>query len=512
MVSHLGRGTYDQMAHGSHKSNGQAGSSAISPPDRRPDRRDHRQTDDHTAETEPGSHRSDSDVDAQTDSFAIPLSAAPPKFSRTPSALARLSTSSGNVLNDAELEHCETLAIPSSEVVVGVFIGRGACGDIMRGAWRGRAVAIKSLCAATREPGTQESKDMIKEISLMCRSFATVRHPAIVGFYGICTDGPQPWLIMEYVGGGSLEDYLASQGPDCKPTRRQALAWALDLARGLEYLHSQQPVILHRDIKPGNLMLTDCLEHLKLCDFGVSTTLRMNISDRESTGAPAAGGQIAADTLYNDDAIAPSARPKEMTGRTGTYRYMAPEVFEGETSHYDAAVDIYSAALSIWVIFHGKIPFADLDGLTVAELASRQMLRPPVHEKRATMLPGTHKAMPSSVSQLVVCAWHSDPSQRPSASDMIVVLEAALKKESAGMLSSISSAMRGGIFRRAQSVPTPIAPAARAQSAAPVMEDAWDEPPRRLPGRSLTDIDDTPRANLEEGLEEAPTFARCQSG
>ena len=485
MVSHLGRGTYDQMAHGSHKSNGQAGSSAISPPDRRPDRRDHRQTDDHTAETEPGSHRSDSDVDAQTDSFAIPLSfAVPPKFSRTPSALARLSSSSGNVLNDAELEHCETLAIPSSEVVVGAFIGRGACGDIMRGAWRGRAVAIKSLCAATLL-GTQESKDMIKEISLMCRSFATVRHPAIVGFYGICTDGPQPWLMMEYVGGGSLEDYLASQGPDCKPTRRQALAWALDLARGLEYLHSQQPVILHRDIKPGNLMLTDCLEHLKLCDFGVSTTLRMNISDRESTGAPAGGGQSAADTLYNDDVIAPSARPKEMTGRTGTYRYMAPEVFEGETSHYDAAVDIYSAALSIWVIFHGKIPFADLDGLTVAELASRQMLRPPVHEKRATMLPGTHKTMPSSVSQLVVCAWHSDPSQRPSASDMIVVLEAALKKESAGMLSSISSAMRGGIFRRAQSAPMPISPAARAQSAAPAMEDAW---------------------------EEAPTFARCQSG
>jgi len=351
------------------------------------------------------------------------------------------------VLDNDELEHCETLAIPSSEIVVGAFIGRGACGDVMRGAWRGRSVAIKTLCAATCEPGTQESKDMIKEIALMCRSFSTVRHAAIVDFYGICTDGLQPWLIIEYVGGGSVESFMASQGPDYQPTRRQALTWALDLARGLEHLHAQRPAILHRDIKPGNLMVTDCLEHLKLCDFGVSTTLRINTSDRESAGAPAADGQCVADALYNDnDVIAPSARPKEMTGRTGTYRYMAPEVFHGETPHYNAAVDIYSASLSIWVLFHGKIPHVHLDGLTVAELALRQMLRPPLHAKRATMLPGAHKAMPSSISQLLVRAWHMDPAQRPSAPEMIAVLEEALKKESAGMLSSISSAMRGGIW------------------------------------------------------------------
>jgi serine/threonine protein kinase len=145
------------------------------------------------------------------------------------------------VLDNDELEHCETLAIPSSEIVVGAFIGRGACGDVMRGAWRGRSVAIKTLCAATCEPGTQESKDMIKEIALMCRSFSTVRHAAIVDFYGICTDGLQPWLIIEYVGGGSVESFMTSQGPDYQPTRRQALTWALDLARGLEHLHAQRP-------------------------------------------------------------------------------------------------------------------------------------------------------------------------------------------------------------------------------------------------------------------------------
>ena len=68
-----------------------------------------------------------------------------PKFSRTPSALRKLSNSSGNVLADAELDHCETFAIPSSDVKVGAYIGMGACCHVMRGAWRGRSVAIKTI-------------------------------------------------------------------------------------------------------------------------------------------------------------------------------------------------------------------------------------------------------------------------------------------------------------------------------------------------------------------------------
>jgi serine/threonine protein kinase len=132
-----------------------------------------------------------------------------PKFSRTRSALRKLSNSSGNVLADAELDHCEMFAIPSSDVKVGAYIGMGACCHVMRGAWRGRSVAIKTIkiCdsagADDAADNNSKSKDIIKEIALMCRSFATVSHPNIVGFYGICIDGPQPWLIMEYVGGGS---------------------------------------------------------------------------------------------------------------------------------------------------------------------------------------------------------------------------------------------------------------------------------------------------------------------
>ena len=381
------------------------------------------------------------------------------------SALRRMSSSSGNVLANAELDHCEMFSIPSSDVEVGACVGMGACSQVIRGVWRGRSVAIKTIktCNSTGDDdaaaNASKYTDMVKEIALMCRAFATVSHPNIVGFYGICVDGPQLWLIMEYVGGGSVEDFLATKDSGYKPSRRRALTWALDLARGLDYLHSQRPVIVHRDIKPANLMLAECREHLKLCDFGVSRQSRReaqgkdNICDRESAGHMT-------DASYNDNAIAPSAGPKEMTVRTGTYRYMAPEVFEDQTPNYNSAVDIYSAALSVWVFFHGVRPFNNLDGLTVAELASRQTLRPPLHSMRSTgamslgqnVSFGHKKAIPSSVAQLLEGAWHGNPAQRPCASDMIAVLEEALRKEGTGVLSSISSVMTGNFFGRTSSV------------------------------------------------------------
>jgi len=131
-----------------------------------------------------------------------------PKFSRVPSALRKMSNSSGNVLADAELDHCEMFAIPSSDVEVGACIGMGACCQVMRGMWRGRSVAIKTIriCdsagADDAAAVNSKSKDIVKEIALMCQTFATMSHPNIVGFYGICVDSAQPWLIMEYVGGG----------------------------------------------------------------------------------------------------------------------------------------------------------------------------------------------------------------------------------------------------------------------------------------------------------------------
>uniref|UniRef100_A0A915J2L8 Mitogen-activated protein kinase kinase kinase n=1 Tax=Romanomermis culicivorax TaxID=13658 RepID=A0A915J2L8_ROMCU len=73
-----------------------------------------------------------------------------------------------------------------------------------------------------------------------------------------------------------------------------AVSWALQCAQGVNYLHNMNPKLVHRDLKPGNLLLTDCARHLKICDFGT-------VCDLQSY----------------------------MTNNQGSAAYMAPEVFEG---------------------------------------------------------------------------------------------------------------------------------------------------------------------------------------
>jgi len=238
--------------------------------------------------------------------------------------------------------------------------------------------------------------------------------------------------VIEYVGGGSLEDYYQSQrtsNKSWKPDRKKAIVWSLDLAQGLEFLHSQRPPIVHRDIKPANMMLLDDLSHIKLCDFGVSKALRANgIADSSCTS-------VAASVTVRQH--------EEMSGRTGTYRYMAPEVF-AEAPQYTTAVDIYSAAMSMWFLFKGEKPFATLDGFSVADLSWRQGLRPGT-------LKTSSKTCPRLVADIVERAWDGDPGQRPCASELVAVLKMALDKDSS-FRKSVASFTKG-IFERVKSTP-----------------------------------------------------------
>lgn len=108
-------------------------------------------------------------------------------------------------------------------------------------------------------------------------------------FIGASQKPPAFCLVTEYLAGGTLRRHLQSVAPQCLPLR-QALQMALDIARGMEYLHSQG--IVHRDLKPDNLLLTKALR-VKVSDFGLA-----RVEGKRGT----------------------------MTNEMGTYRWMAPEV------------------------------------------------------------------------------------------------------------------------------------------------------------------------------------------
>ena len=120
----------------------------------------------------------------------------------------------------------------------------------------------------------------------------------------------------------------------------------MELSRALCFLHNCNPVIIHRDLKPANLLLNED-GHLKVGDFGLS-----KVKD-----------------------IQKIAGTYRMTGKTGSMRYMAPEVFLDDP-HYDEKVDIYSTGLIMWYMTLGERPFDRVPAHLVAEKASSGSLRP----------------------------------------------------------------------------------------------------------------------------------------
>ena len=134
-------------------------------------------------------------------------------------------------------------------------------------------------------------------------------------------------IITEYLPQGSLRAYLHKLEKKSLPLQKQ-IAIALDIARGMEYIHSQG--VIHRDLKPENILIDQdfCL---KIADFGIACE------------------EAHCDTLAEDP---------------GTFRWMAPEMIKRKP--YGRKVDIYSFGLLLWELVAGKIPYEDMTPIQAA--------------------------------------------------------------------------------------------------------------------------------------------------
>lgn len=134
-------------------------------------------------------------------------------------------------------------------------------------------------------------------------------------------------VITEYLSEGSLRGYLHKL--ERKTVSLQKLVtFALEIARGMEYIHSQG--IVHRDLKPENVLISEEF-HLKIADFG-----------------------IACEEAYRD----------VFTDDPGTYRWMAPEMIKRK--HYGRKVDVYSFGLILWEMVTGRIPYEEMTPIQAA--------------------------------------------------------------------------------------------------------------------------------------------------
>jgi serine/threonine protein kinase len=188
-----------------------------------------------------------------------------------------------------------------------------------------RSVAIKLLAESLADDQASRRR-FLREARLAAR----LSHPNVVRVYDAGEDEGRPYIVMECVEGETLAELLARRGrlrPD------EAIGLALQACRGLEHAHAEG--LIHRDVKPGNLLLARD-GTLKIADFGIARAA-------EGTALTQAGTVL------------------------GTAAYLAPEQAAGE--EVTAAADLYSLGAVLYELLTGRPPY-ELDSL--AELAAQQ--------------------------------------------------------------------------------------------------------------------------------------------
>jgi eukaryotic-like serine/threonine-protein kinase len=229
-----------------------------------------------------------------------------------------------------------------------------------------RPVAVK-LLADNLAADPEMRRRFLREAALAER----VCHPNIVRVLGNgVAGGGRPYIILEYVSGPTLADKLGRQG---RLPAEQVRCLGAQVAAGLAHAHAAG--LVHRDVKPQNLLLT-LDETVKITDFGIAR-------------------------------VAEGTRLTQVGAILGTAAYLAPEQAAGEDA--TAAVDVYALGVVLYELLVGRTPYS---GGTLPELLHAQQTQVPLPPR--ALAPQT----PPTLNALVLDCLAHDPQRRPSAGEL----------------------------------------------------------------------------------------------
>ncbi|RZC57920.1 hypothetical protein C5167_005221 [Papaver somniferum] len=265
------------------------------------------------------------------------------------------------------------------DLILGEQIGRGSCATVYHGLWCGSDVAVKVFSEF------EYSEDLLRAFRQEVLLMKGLRHPNVLLFMGAVTSSQHLCIVTEFLPRFILHFYpfyfvfinwefvsVASTNPPALDWKRRVLM-ALDIARGLNYLHCYNPPIVHRDVKSSNL-LVDNNWHLKVGDFGLSRLKHATFLTTENGN--------------------------------GTPQWMAPEVIRNEPA--DEKSDVYSFGVVLWELAIKKIPW---DGLI------------PMQVIAAVGFMDQHIEIPEDTdpkwASLIKTCLHSDPKCRPTFGELL---------------------------------------------------------------------------------------------
>lgn len=278
-------------------------------------------------------------------------------------------------------------------------LGAGAMGAVYRGRdlVLGREVAVKVLA-----PDLLDDEMMLARFRREAMSSSRLVHPNIVTTLDFGVSANVPYIVMELVPGHALEQLLAHHR---RLSVVRAVRLARDVAKGLDAAH--QAGIVHRDIKPGNVMVTETSdgERARIVDFGI--------------------------------AQAASSGPKltQVGIAVGTPGYVAPEQLSGMVA--DGRADIFSLGVTLYESLAGELPWVEHDPLALLTAilhdAPRdlRLLRPEV---------------PDTLYELVMSMLHARPEQRPeTAGEVATQLDAFLRDQAPAQASSPADSLHSEV-------------------------------------------------------------------
>lgn len=249
------------------------------------------------------------------------------------------------------------------------LIGRGGMAYVYKAKDRklNRYVAVKVL----REEYT-ENEQFIKKFDRESQAAAGLSHPNIVSVYDVGVEGDIYYIIMEYVDGITLKQYLNKKG---HLDYKEATRFIIDVAAALKCAHEHK--IIHRDIKPHNILLTRDLVP-KVADFGIARAI--------------------------------TSSTVTMTNQTmGSVHYISPEQARG--GFVDERSDLYSLGIMYYELLTGQLPFDEENTVTIAIKHIQEELVPPKE-----ILPD----IPASVNDIVVKLTHKKPEDRYQNMDELI--------------------------------------------------------------------------------------------
>ncbi|VDD86931.1 unnamed protein product [Enterobius vermicularis] len=253
-------------------------------------------------------------------------------------------------------------------------IGRGGFGEVRGARYCGESVAMKIL----ENNSDLCKKQFINEMEQLYR----LRHPNIIRVIGQCSCDGKLAFVMELMTDGSVDDII-HQHLRLSYKADHVISWAYQCADAVSFIHNKG--LVHRDLKPNNLLLSDGYRILKLCDFGTVAAIK---------------------TLMTNNLGSPSW----MAPENGLQYHVKFQVFRSHS--YTDKCDVYSFGITLWEMFTRRRPFDNnATAFSILWQASHGH-RPPV----------IRDPCPPVIMELISDCWNGTPEVRPSMKDVLDIL------------------------------------------------------------------------------------------